>query len=127
MRTSIATGFLVLCAAAACTGGGPAATQQVAQGTTHAGWYMQNGGQGFFQSCGQERQVRITDSADLEERARRFGLQPDTPVYVQLRGTQSASGDALAVARVEQFGSDKPVRNCGLNGVVKRAPPTSGE
>lgn len=88
---------------------------------------MQSHGQGFFQFCGQERQVRITDSADLEERARRFGLQPDTPVYVQLRGTQSVSGDALAVARVEQFGSDKPVRNCGLTGVVTPSMSTSGE
>lgn len=119
--------LLVLAAVSACAGCGAAETQEAVGGKSHAGWYLQHEGQGMFQPCGQERRLRITDSADLGDRARKFGLQPDTPVYVRLRGTLSASSDALAVSRVEQFGSERPVRDCGMTGVVLPAPSTAGD
>lgn len=82
----------------------------------YAGWYMQHAGQGTFQPCGQQSSWRVSASADLPARAKAFGLDEDTPVYVRLQG--ALRGDAIEVIRVEQFGSPTPVRNCGMTGVV---------
>lgn len=145
MRTWITSWIVTLGIAATCAGCGADETRKAAETQTsvdaqpaieaqtetatvdksYDGWYMQRAGQGLFQACGEERQLRVTDSADLGERARKFGLQQDTPVYVRVRGTQSVSGDELDVSRVEQFGSDKPVRNCGMTGVVIEDPAPS--
>ncbi len=96
-----------------------------AQGQSYAGWYLESAGQASFQPCGQSQRWRVTAAADLHSRAKAFGLQQDTPVYVRLAG--SAQGGELAVSRVEQFGSPTPVRNCAMNGVVIPAPsPTGG-
>lgn len=88
-------------------------------GQTYAGWYMESTGQRTFQPCGQAQQLRVTSAADLPAKAKAFGLQPNTPVYVTLAGT--IQGDLLTVTRVEQFGSPTPVRNCAMDGVVTPA------
>jgi len=78
---------------------------------------MGHGGQGSFQPCGgQSQSWRLSQAGDLPARAKAFGLQPDTPVYVRVTG--SLRDNALAVASVEQLGSPTPVRDCGLTGVV---------
>jgi pyruvate/2-oxoglutarate dehydrogenase complex dihydrolipoamide acyltransferase (E2) component len=81
----------------------------------HAGWYMEHGDMGMFQLCGQEQQLTV-DSADLRARAKDFGLEPNTPVYVRLAG--SSDGSTFTVTGIEQFGSPEPMRDCGLTGVV---------
>jgi hypothetical protein len=81
-----------------------------------AGWYMEHGQARTFLACGAPVAWSVAPSARLEQHARAFGLSPDTPVYVRLRGTHSA-GD-LVVAEVAQFGSATPVRDCPLAGVV---------
>lgn len=86
----------------------------------YAGWYMDHAGHGLFQLCGQSQQWRVTAPADLAARAKAFGLDQDTPVYVRLVG--SVQEGEIAVVRVEQFGSATPVRDCGLTGVVIPAP-----
>lgn len=88
----------------------------VEKAQSYTGWYMLHAGEGRFQTCGQQHQMRLTKSADLLARAKDFGLEPDTPVYVRLSG--SVRGDAIEVSSVEQFGSPVPVRDCGLTGVV---------
>ena len=80
-----------------------------------AGWYMQHGAMDMFQTCGQTQSLTV-DSADLRARAKAFDLQPNTPVYVRVHGT--IEGTTLSVVHVEQFGSDIPVTDCGLTGVV---------
>jgi len=80
-----------------------------------AGWYLEHDAEGRFQPCGQADSLRV-DSADLRARAREFGLDADTPVYVRVAG--SIDGSTLQVVRVEQFGSPTPVRDCAMTGVV---------
>ena len=87
-------------------------------GDTIAGWYMEHGDMGMFQRCGQDAQLGV-DSAELRAEARKFGLEPNTPVYVRVVGT--SDGSKVSVTRVEQFGSPTPVRDCGLTGVVTPA------
>ncbi|MEO5595617.1 MAG: hypothetical protein ABIQ97_00500 [Lysobacteraceae bacterium] len=94
-----------------------------AKGQPYSGWYMEHAGKSTFQPCGQTKQWRVSAPADLVARAKKFGLEQDTPVYVQLLGT--AQGDAIAVSRVQQFGSPTPVRNCALTGVVLSSAPQS--
>ena len=106
--------FFTGCAAAERSSGRP--------GPVHAGWYLEHEGRGMFQACGQSRQSRVTGSSVLRSKAKAFGLQPDTPVFVRVTGTLSDDGDVLTVSKVEQFGSAEPVRNCGLTGVVIPAP-----
>jgi len=89
-----------------------------------AGWYVESAGQSSFQPCGQSQPWRVTSAADLPGRAKAFGLQQNTPVYVRLIG--SAQGDQLKVSRVEQFGSPTPVQNCAMNGVLIAAPSPAG-
>lgn len=79
------------------------------------GWYMQHGEAGMFQTCGQTQSFTVS-SDDLRARAKAFDLQPNTPVYVRVHGT--IEGTTLSVVHVEQFGSDTPVTDCGLTGVV---------
>ncbi len=100
----------------ALSGCASAAKTPPAKGQSYAGWYMEHAGQSTFQPCGQTKQWRVSAPADLVARAKKFGLEQDTPVYVQLLGT--AQGDVIAVSRVQQFGSPTPVRNCALTGVV---------
>jgi pyruvate/2-oxoglutarate dehydrogenase complex dihydrolipoamide acyltransferase (E2) component len=80
-----------------------------------AGWYMEHGDTGTFQPCGQPTSLTV-DSADLRQRAREFGLEPETPVYVRLSGT--TEGSTFSVTRVDQFGSPEPVRDCSMTGTV---------
>ena len=90
------------------------------------GWYLQGASGSRLQPCGQSVQWLIGDKADLQARAKSFGLQDDTPVYVKLLArvsdASSNSGKKLDVVRVEQFGSPIPVRDCGMTGVVTPAP-----
>jgi hypothetical protein len=86
-----------------------------AAGEAMAGWYMQHGAMDMFQTCGQTQSLTV-DSADLRARAKAFDLQPNTPVYVRVHGT--IEGTTLSVVHVEQFGSDTPVTDCSLTGVV---------
>lgn len=98
-----------------------AAGKKPAEGDdSHAGWYMERAGQGMFQLCGQSQPLRVTVPADLPARAKAFGLDQDTPVYVRLVG--SVNGDGIKVSHVEQFGSATPVRNCAMTGVVIPSP-----
>ena len=89
-------------------------------GQLYAGWYLQHADRATFQPCAGGKPWRISASADLPARAKTFGLDDDTPVYVRIAG--SAHDDEIAVLRVEQFGSPT-VRNCSLTGVV--IPPPS--
>ncbi|MEO6155436.1 MAG: hypothetical protein ABIP16_06890 [Thermomonas sp.] len=83
---------------------------------SYSGWYMESAGQRTFQPCGQAQRLRVISAADLPAKAKAFGLQTNTPVYVKLTG--SNQGDLFTVSRVEQFGSPTPVRNCAMDGVV---------
>jgi len=114
MRMTSLLGLLILvaCSAAERTAAGEA----VSTGTTLTGWYLEHAGESRFQPCGQTQPLRVVAAADLPARAKAFGLDEDTPVYVRLTG--SISGGEVRVAAVEQFGSPIPVRNCGLTGVV---------
>jgi hypothetical protein len=91
-----------------------------------SGWYLQGAGGSRLQPCGQSVQWQIGDMADLQARAKAFGLQDDTPVYVKLLARVSTAGNNVAkkvdVVRVEQFGSPTPVRDCAMTGVVMPAP-----
>ena len=98
------------------TGNGP-----VPATTSYSGWYLEHGGQGRLQLCGQSHALRVAASADLSGRATQFGLEPDTPVYVRVQGT--TAGNEITVSAVQQFGSPTPIRNCGMTGVVLPAPP----
>ena len=80
-----------------------------------AGWYREHGERGYFQACG-AREAWPVRSAALRRAARRFGLDPDTPVYARVVG--AVRDGRLMVERVEQFGSETPVRDCAMDGVV---------
>jgi len=107
---------------AGCVAAEKPTSEKTSPGTdqAYAGWYMQHAGQGTFQPCGQSQPLQVSASADLPARAKTFGLDEDTPVYVRVTG--SVSGSEIAVSRVDQFGSPTPVRNCAMNGVVIPAP-----
>jgi hypothetical protein len=79
---------------------------------------MEHGTMGMFQPCGQQTQLAV-DSAELRQRAKDFGLEPNTPVYVRLSGT--SDGARFTVARVDQFGSPDPVRDCSMTGTMTPA------
>lgn len=93
-------------------------------GQAYAGWYMEHAGQATFQPCGRSQPIHVSAAADFRTRAKTFGMQPDSPVYVRLMGNMQ--GDAIAVSRVEQFGSPTPVRDCAMTGVVIPAPSPAG-
>jgi hypothetical protein len=120
MRFSTLQLLIGLCAATVV--GACAATENKSADAVQSqpGWYMEHGGQGKLQLCGQSQQLLVTSGADLHDRALAFGLEEDTPVYVRVLG--SVKGEEISVSRVEQFGSPTPVRNCGMTGVVIPAP-----
>jgi hypothetical protein len=123
-RTKAAQWVLGIGTSLALAGGIAGEPKPVADsGLPIAGWYLQHAGQGTFQPCGQSIAWRVA-AAELRTRARAFGLEDDTPVYVRLAILQAPSGDSgeIEVVRVDQFGSITPVRNCGLNGVVLPRP-----
>ncbi len=129
MRAQTASGVLVL-SIATMLGGCPLAedTQSANAAATSgahafAGWYMQHAGQGSFQACGQPRPWRVSTAAELPTRAKAFGLDDDTPVYVRIQGTRSRDG--IDVWKVEQFGSPTPVRDCPMTGVVIPSAPAN--
>jgi hypothetical protein len=97
---------------------GCAAPEGLDDGPVHAGWYVEHGRGALFRPCGAQRTWRISNVAALRVAAQDFGLQPDTPVYVRLQGSYDLDAGALSVARVEQFGSPTPVRDCAMTGVV---------
>jgi hypothetical protein len=102
--------LLAVPALAAC-----AQAPQAAAAPAHRGWYLQSGDRQRFRPC-HGATLEVVEGGSLRARARTFGLQPDTPVYVELRGR--VRGGALSVTAVEQFGSPAPVRDCPLTGVV---------
>ena len=111
--------FAALAALAA--GCAPVQTPPVATGTAAtaiagpvAGWYAQNGARAILQPCGAAEQLAIMDGAELRRRAAEFGLQDGDPVYVRVDGDRTSAG--FRVARVEQFGSPVPVRDCPMTG-----------
>jgi hypothetical protein len=89
-------------------------------GDSVAGWYLEQDGRPAFQPCSADAPLAVAPSAELVRRARAFGLEPDTPVYVRLQG--AVRDDTFDVAAVEQFGSPTPIRDCPMNGVVTRDP-----
>lgn len=113
--TAPATDTAPTAAAPATPAPAPSVPAEPAASEAMAGWYMQHGAMDMFQTCGQTQSLTV-DSADLRDRAKAFGLQPDTPVYVRVHGT--IEGSTLSVVHVEQFGSETPVTDCGLTGVV---------
>lgn len=90
-----------------------------------AGWYSQASGQARFQPCGQSRALEISDSAELGARAKDFGLMEGDPVYVRLAGSERDG--QFDVARIEQFGSPVPIRDCPMSGLtIQSATPSGG-
>ena len=82
----------------------------------YAGWYTQRDGGAVFQPCGQDVALRVDNNAELDAQSQRFGLTPDSPVYLRLRGRE---GDgSLDVTAVVQFGSPTQVRDCAMRGTV---------
>lgn len=92
--------------------------------TDVAGWYIQREGRHLFQACGEGAPKPIEASADLIGKARAFGLEDDLPVYVRLAVTPNRSSPASTgqVVRVEQFGSETPVMDCAMTGIVGPGP-----
>lgn len=84
-----------------------------------AGWYMQSASGNTFQACGGSERWPIGHAADLRVRAEAFGLDDGSPVYVKLQATTRAPDKTIDVARVVQFGSPTPVRDCAMSGVVQ--------
>ena len=80
------------------------------------GWYLQEAGAARLLPCG-DGDVASVDSGELRKRARAFGLEDGDPVYVVVEGRRE--GTAFRVARVLSFGSDAPVRDCPLTGIVR--------
>lgn len=90
--------------------------------TIQPGWYIEHADVAAFRPCGQERAWRIANGAALRESARNFDLQPDTPVFVRLAGRYDPGSGEFRVAKIEQFGSPTPVRDCPMTGVVIETP-----
>lgn len=79
-----------------------------------SGWYRQEAKAAFFQPCGEAAALPVVDGAELRKRAAGFGLQPGDPVYVRLLGTPAKG--KFSLARIVQFGSPDPVRDCPMTG-----------
>lgn len=112
--------FVVLGVAMALVSCHAAETKPAGDTGSFRGWYMERSGEAYFQPCASSEQWRISGAADLPARARRFGLEENTPVYVVVAGVRSS--DTLRVQEVTQFGSPVPVRDCAMSGVVIPAP-----
>lgn len=113
-----ASAVLALTACVAAEGAPPATVEPVL-----AGWYIQSASESSLQPCGRSERWPIGRAADFRARAKAFGLDDDTPVYVKLQATTRPPGNTIDVARVVQFGSPTPVRDCAMAGVVHRAAP----
>lgn len=118
----------VTCVAAAlalvaCTAAEQPSTRQ---NQSYSGWYTAHGPGQSFQPCGQAPALRVPESGELRARAKKFGLDEDTPVYVRLTGTVSADGKHFSVTRVDQFGSPTPVRDCAMTGLQTQSAAPGG-
>lgn len=116
-------GSVIAMTVAGCAAADKTASTPAAQPLT--GWYLHGASGSRFQPCGKSEQWQVAAKADLETRAKAFGLQDDTPVYVKLLANMSGQGGGkptIDVVRVVQFGSPTPVRDCGMTGVVMPAP-----
>jgi len=60
--------------------------------------------------------LRVGKNAELDAQSQRFGMTPDSPVYVRLRGREA--DHSIEVTAVVQFGSPTPVRDCAMRGTV---------
>lgn len=88
----------------------PATGANAASVQAYTGWYMEHGDQGSFQLCGAQSQLRrLSQAGELPARAKAFGLEPNTPLYVRVTGI--LRDNALAVASVEH--SARP-RRCAI-------------
>ena len=117
---------LPLVAALTISGCAAAERPPASQGQTYAGWYTQHAGRSSFQPCGRAAALLVSESAELRARAKTFGLDEDTPVYVRLSGVASVDRNEFTVARVEQFGSPTPVRDCAMTGLQIQSAGPSG-
>ena len=88
-----------------------------ARAETYAGWYTEHSGRGSFQPCGSATSLSVSQLGGLRARAKKFGLEADTPVYVRLSGVVSAVRNEFSLVRIEQFGSPTPVRDCPMSGL----------
>lgn len=79
-----------------------------------AGWYTQDAARATLQPCGEVETLVLANDAGLRERAQTFGLQDGDPVYVQIEG--SREDGSFRLDRIDQFGSDTPVRDCAMTG-----------
>lgn len=96
------------------------------QGQSYAGWYTEHSGRGSFQPCGRAAALSVSQSDKLHARAKTFGLDDDTPVYVRLSGVVSADGKEFSFIGIEQFGSPNPVRDCPMTGLQIQSAAPSG-
>jgi hypothetical protein len=94
----------------------PVPTGSAAPEQEFAGWYMEHGQAATFLACGAQAAWPVASSRQLSQRARAFGLAPDLPVYVRVRGSRKEG--RLVVTTVSQFGSPTPIRDCPMTGVV---------
>lgn len=86
-----------------------------------AGWYYLTEGHGdWLRPCDRPRPWQVIPSRELRSRAKNFGLDAGTPVYIRGRGR--LQGDVLTVDAIDQFGSTTPVRDCPMNGLVLPSP-----
>ena len=121
-------GYWTLCFGAAIAMAGCAAAEKpsAAGGRSYAGWYTQHAGRGSFQPCGHAPALLVRESGELRTEAKKFGLDDDTPVYVRLSGAVSADRNEMSVAKVDQFGSPTPVRDCPMTGLQIQSAGPSG-
>ena len=116
MQRNLQRSLFVAClGVAGCVSAGTNA-DSTATTRTYAGWYVEHATERLFYPCGQAQPWLATSTSDLERRAKTFGLDQDTPVYVRVTGV--VQGQAIAVSRVDQFGAAQPVRDCALTGMV---------
>ncbi|HVR80867.1 MAG TPA: hypothetical protein VHF02_02075 [Luteimonas sp.] len=112
-------GFVALAAACAPVQAPPVATETAPAAATAApvaGWYVQDATRTLLQPCGAPEGLTVVNGGELRKRAADFGLQDGEPVYVRVQGGRTAGGFRLA--RVEQFGSPVPIRDCPMSGTM---------
>ena len=115
IRTLSSTLQLVGAMAISCCAAAEASSPS--HGQSYAGWYTERSGKGSFQPCESTTALSVSQSGELRARAKRFGLDEDTPVYVRLSGVVSAGRNEFSLVRIEQFGSPNPVRDCPMTGL----------
>ncbi len=92
------------------------ATAPTASAAPVAGWYVQDATRTLLQPCGAPNGLIVVNGGELRKRAADFGLQPGDPVYVRVQGVRTAG--EFRLARVEQFGSPVPIRDCPMSGTM---------